>query len=838
MEKDKPGQATQREIAMAARREAEKVNKVNDEISNIIEKGKQAETELNSIEKLKRRWNKDFDWGGLSFCSDGNSFKEPSEWVCKNDGSSGPEPKPTHAIVTPDEWKLVIHELNKIVEVSAKDYLEMIVYGDAGATKNSSPQYKKYNTKYEIPTIAAYVPWGKIGAPRPDYTQIPKLKLVMPQGGLINVNGKGGGGHIHMNKIELLIIPNVGDYVKHNDKYKKVVKPPPSEDIIARARAGPKLKDNMLHYRQFEKNIYENDQTLGGDWETVYGRLGKEKNFKNGLSVHPIEQIELYIEELPLDYKEVMLRNSKDEEWNDKNHEWVSLSAVDLVKEDDEGLKKVKKDLAEAEAAAEKEETASALARTQSQERIDEESKKLRLAAEAVKEEKERVAAEEAAQAEADRVIAEETAQAEADRVIAEETAQAEADRVASEETAQAEAERLELDGETAYLSRNDGKVKKKNDFEGSLFINYKSSIFSKSIKHEEKEAKMKVEAEIKKAEMLTDRMRIETELKEKQTKYEEARKKHEDLTQKLLQMQQENAGNQEQLEAYRNQQDAEKESRSIELEIIMGEKDALMKKRLDEARAEQEEMLALERDVNTQEKKQEKRKLRKEKKELKEAEERIKMVERSKRQELIDSLNMIKTIHVLDKKYDNLKNNVYCKNIFLNIFKKAYDYIGPKVTSFNWMGPVWQSGHPLPEDVKKNKFLLIMDGVIKEVKEVKEVKEELKGEGADMNIINNYNIFLDCIECIKMISKVKINQKDLESKDSILKFWGNIKHSLNYNTFITYLKIKGTHNNTDDCLLSETQAIPSSYTNNYFGGYMYGGSSYKRTPKKQRKRN
>ena len=121
------------------------------------------------------------------------------------------------------------------------------------------------------------------------------------------------------------------------------------------------------------------------------------------------------------------------------------------------------------------------------------------------------------------------------------------------------------------------------------------------------------------------------------------------------------------------------------------------------------------------------------------------------------------------------------------------------------------------------------MDDVIEQVKEVKE-------KGADMNIINNYNIFLDCIECIKMISKVKIKEGDFVSKDTILNFWKTIQGGLNYKTFISYLKIKGIHNNTDDCILSETQAIPSSYNNQ--SDQIHGGSSYKRTPKKQRKRN
>ena len=65
---------------------------------------------------------------------------------------------------------------------------------------------------------------------------------------------------------------------------------------------------------------------------------------------------------------------------------------------------------------------------------------------------------------------------------------------------------------------------------------------------------------------------------------------------------------------------------------------------------------------------------------------------------------------------------------------------------------------------------------------------------------------------------------------------WEKIEKST-YDDFLDYLKIKEAKNYTDDCILNtETQPIPSSYDDE--GKEIYGGSSYKRTPKKQRKRN
>ena len=780
----------QEEARLAA---AKKVNKVNEEISDIIEKGKQAEKTLNDNEKLARRWEDDFDWGGLSFCPDAGQQSEeksrenPRGWVCKNDGNGPVKTKQSssHAIVTPDEWKLVIDELNKIVKVSAKDYLEMIVYKTKPDPKSMSiNSLVKYNTISDTPhAVAAYVPWGKNGGQKPDYTQIPKLKLVMPNGDLIDVNTKQKPGHIHMNRIELLIIPNVGDYVKHVGEYKKVVYPPKG-DTIARARAGPNVRDKKLHYRQFEKTIYDSDQqNLGDDVNTVYERLGRKKNMKKGMPVHPKEQIELYIEEIPLDVDGVKKRDKENGEWK---REWVSLSAVELVKEDDEEKERLERLEANAsEAAAEAKKKANELIQ-----------KHLDVAK--VKQEEEAAAA--AAKAK-------------------------EKEEAAAAAEAKKEEERLKREEQDEYLSRNDSNDKQPSNYEDSNFITYKSSIFSKSIKHENEEKEKVIESQRKQGEIAAKVIKKQQELNEKQVKYKAAQEKHKILINELEQLKKTNADEEQQLEIYRKKEDAAQEVRENELALIKLEKYNLEQNREREEQEEKNQNLLRDKLDAIQRAEQERERMKKELEEENEKKRKILSVERSKAEELSDSLTMIKTINVLDKKYEKLKNNVNCKNIFLNIFKKAYEYIGSKVISFNWMGQG-------PEESKKIEFLKVMDDVIKEVKEVKEVKEK----GADMNIINNYNIFLDCIECIKMISKVKIKQEDLVSKESILNFWKTIQGGLNYNTFISYLKIKGVHNNTDDCLLSKTQAIPSSYNNQ--SDQIHGGSSYKRTPKKQRKRN
>ena len=745
------------------------------EIIDIIKKGKEAEKTLNSLTHLADRWEDDFNWGGLSYCGSASNQKEkqsrdnPRGWVC----SESSEPvvtwrSPDHAVPKPDEWKLVIDELDKIVKVSAKDYLEMIVY-KTGDDLNSINSLEKYNTKKDTPMIAAYVPWGKDGKLRPDYTQIPKLKLVMPKGNLIDVKARTDAGYIHMNRIELLIIPNVGDYVKHGDEYKKVVDPPP-KDTIARARAGPKASDEKLHYRQFENTIYEYDKKRHVDWKTVYDRLGTEKNMENPGSVHPKEQIELYIEEIPSDVEGVKKRDKENGGWK---REWVSLSAVKLVKEEDEDEEKKRLKELEAnasDAAAAEAEAAAGLA----EEYMNKNLKEQREAAAAVAEAKEE------------------------------------------------EEERLKREEQEEYLSKNDSKVKQQGNYEDSNFIKYKSSIFSKSIIHEQEEREKVIESEREKAKIAAEVFRREQELNEKQDKYKEAQARHKRLINELNELRKRKADEGQLLDTYREKEEAAQEVRENELAMIKLEKETRKKNREREEQEEKNQKQLRDEREAIQHAEQENERMKKELEEENEKIRKILSVERSKTEELSDSLTMIKTINVLDNKYEKLKNNVNCKNIFLNIFKKAYEYIGFKVISLNWTDQGTEESNTI-------EFLKVMDDVIEQVKEVKE-------KGADMNIINNYNIFLDCIECIKMISKVKIKEGDFVSKDTILNFWKTIQGGLNYKTFISYLKIKGIHNNTDDCILSETQAIPSSYNNQ--SDQIHGGSSYKRTPKKQRKRN
>ena len=59
------------------------------------------------------------------------------------------------------------------------------------------------------------------------------------------------------------------------------------------------------------------------------------------------------------------------------------------------------------------------------------------------------------------------------------------------------------------------------------------------------------------------------------------------------------------------------------------------------------------------------------------------------------------------------------------------------------------------------------------------------------------------------------------------------IREETKFDDFVDYLKLKEIEDRENDCILNtETQPIPPS------GKGMYGGSSYKRTPKKHRKRN
>ena len=317
-------------------------------------------------------------------------------------------------------------------------------------------------------------------------------------------------------------------------------------------------------------------------------------------------------------------------------------------------------------------------------------------------------------------------------------------------------------------------------------FIKYESSIFSISKEYEE--------GEIAKALENAKQMRQdENELAALMEKNQQSRQELEALEVALNEA--EVAGNTiEKLNLEKKKLEKEKEKQiaeNNELELLKKQQEKAHKEALNKAMQEnkewdkQSELLLLEKKKKQMKKKSEKDDEDKDKEEERKANVR-------------HEVEIQKIITILDRKYDNLKNNIYCKKIFMDIFVKACEYMEKRAD-----GPP-----PVPLD---------------------DIVNSIKGEKrAEHSGVKNYDIFVNAVECIAMLYNHVYPRKH-NAPDT----FEYIKTETKFNDFVDYFKAKEIKNHENDCILNKkTQPIPPS------GKEMYGGSSYKRTPKKHRKRN
>jgi len=123
---------------------------------------------------------------------------------------------------------------------------------------------------------------------------------------------------------------------------------------------------------------------------------------------------------------------------------------------------------------------------------------------------------------------------------------------------------------------------------------------------------------------------------------------------------------------------------------------------------------------------------------------------------------------------YDNLNNNIHCRDIFLSLFKNSCDY--------------------LLEGLKKGNTTQDF------IKNVKMMNIERK--------IDNYDIFINALECISLMynEHMKSIGFPLGRDERIMNQIKNTK----YHQFQKYIKIRNMKYALDDCIFNSRNMIPS----------------------------
>ena len=123
---------------------------------------------------------------------------------------------------------------------------------------------------------------------------------------------------------------------------------------------------------------------------------------------------------------------------------------------------------------------------------------------------------------------------------------------------------------------------------------------------------------------------------------------------------------------------------------------------------------------------------------------------------------------------YDNLNNNIHCRDIFLSLFKNSCDYLLEGLKKGN-----------TTEDVIKN---------------VKMMNIEKK--------IDNYDIFINALECISLMyhEHMKSIGFPMGRNERIMNQIKNTK----YHQFQKYIKIRNMKYALDDCIFNSRNMIPS----------------------------